>query len=140
MPGNNNGTQIRAWIPDDQYGVIRELAAARQVSISQIVRELIAAGLQDDAHQQAAQESLKAVTSALDHLERLLFFTAQNSAYSAVSAERAGEAAAAKLFPNNSERAAEAVESTRGKIMGIIHERIRKALRGPKPQVEEGED
>jgi len=44
MPGNNNGTQIRAWIPDDQYGVIRELAAARQVSISQIVRELIAAG------------------------------------------------------------------------------------------------
>lgn len=139
MPGYNEGTQIRTWIPDDQYSIIREFAAARQVSISQIVRELIATGFQNDAQQQAAKDALKSVTSSLDHLERLIFFIAQNASYTAVSGEKSGEAAAVKLYPHNPEQAAEAIQIARGEIMGIVHERIRKALRGPKPKLE-GED
>lgn len=90
--GANTGVQIKVWLPEEIYSVVRELAAATtEGNVSEVVRGLIAGCLQKDAHQQAAQESVKTVTSALDHLERLTFLIAQNTAYTAVSGEKSGE-------------------------------------------------
>jgi hypothetical protein len=126
-------TQIRTYVPDDQYGVIRELAAARRVSISQIVRELIAAGLQKDALDSAAAEAMETVTSALDHLERLLFFAAQQAALTAVGQEQSARMATRQAAPNDPERAQRLFDAAIGELQKIAHERLRQALHGRNP-------
>ncbi len=139
--GENLGTQIRTWVPDDQYGVIRELAAARQVSISQVVRDLIVSGLETDGQRQALDRSLQQVTSAIDHLERLTFFAAQEAAFSAIVNEKNYEALGQREAPGDPDEAAAIAKRFIGKIQGLVHERIRKALRGPnRLRKEAGED
>jgi hypothetical protein len=122
-------TQIRTWIPDDQYAVIREMAAARQVSVSQIVRELIARGMEQDA----GAASVRQVLTALDHLERLVFFAAQQAAVAATWDQEGYRSATRQKLPDDPDRAAALAEQMIGKMQGIAHERLRKALRGPNP-------
>ncbi len=138
MMGANTGVQIKVWLPEEIYSVVRELAAATtEGNVSEVVRGLIADGLQKDAHQQAAQESVKSVTSALDHLERLVFFIAQNTAAERVAAEKGGALKAKSSFPNDPEKAHEILMAGRGEIKMMANERVRKALHGPKPKLEE---
>ncbi|NMP24357.1 ribbon-helix-helix protein, CopG family [Sulfobacillus harzensis] len=124
-------TQIRTWVPNNQYAVIRELAAARQVSVSQIVREMIGAGLETDGQRQALDQALHQVTSALDHLERLTFFAAQEAAFAAIVQEKNYEVLGQREAPGNPDEAAAITKRFVGKIQGLVHERIRRALRGP---------
>lgn len=126
-PYEHNGTQIRTWVPDDQYGVIRELAAARQVSVSQIVRELIARGIES----QVDSDSLREIKSALDHLERLMFFAAQEAAFAAIVYEKNYEVLGQREAPGDPDEAAAITKRFIGKIQSLVHERIRKVLRGP---------
>lgn len=141
----HEGVQRKVWMPESLNTAVEKLAASTGQPISATLRELISAGLHADAQTAMATEqvtemmasALAPVVSRIDHLERLIFFIAQNTAYTAVAGERAGQAAAAKLFPNDPERAEEELRSARGEIMGIVHERIRKALRGPKSKVSE---
>lgn len=130
-------TQIRVWVPDDQYGVIRDLAATRQVSMSRVVRDLIVSGLQTDGQRQALGLALHQVTTALDHLERLLFFSAQTGAFLMVSKEQDYRAIANQNATDGAEAAQRAAEWI-GELQGIAHERIRKALRGPNQLRKEG--
>lgn len=132
-------TQIRTWVPDDQYSVIRELAAARHTSISQIVRDLISAGLQDDAHQQAACDALYAVTDSLEHLKRVAYYTAEAAGLLKISWEANARAQADQKYPNDPESALEAARGTLGKYKKIHFERIRKALKESKSPIEEEE-
>lgn len=160
---HGGSTQIRTWIPDDQYGVIREMAAGKHVSISQVVRDLIGTGLTCDAARGAGDllakqlegavatlraavtEAAKPVSqsadnigSALDHLERLMFFVAQTAAFISVINESTIEQQLRRLRPDP-DAADDLVNSWRGKHIKIAEERVSKSLRGPKPKLEAGE-
>jgi len=138
--GANTGVQIKVWLPEEIYSIIRELAAATtEGNVSEVVRSLIADGLQKDAQQQAAQESVKSVTSALNHLERLTYFIAENTAFSVAATETSAQSQAQRQHADNPEEAAQALATAIGKLQGIAHERIRKTLRGPKPKLTEKE-
>lgn len=137
----HEGVQRKVWMPESLNTAVEKLAAAAGQPISATLRELITAGLHADAHTAMATEqiaemvasALAPLVSRIDHLERLIFFTAQNAAYTAVVNERAGQAAAAKMFPNDPDRAAEWMQGVQGEIRGLVHERVRKALRGSNP-------
>jgi hypothetical protein len=139
MDDRHLGIQVRTWVPEDQFSIIRELAAGRQVSVSQIVRDLIATGLETDGQRQALDQALHRVTSALDHLERLLFFSVQANAFLLVSKEQDYRAIAGQKLAGPKE-ASELAAEWIGEIRGVAHERIRKALRGPNQLRKEVED
>lgn len=160
--GENLGVQIKVWLPDELYSVIREMAAGRGGNVSQVVRGLISVGLTHDAAESAndlvakrltegmaelraavieaakpVSKSADDVGSALDHLERLTFFIAQNVAFVAAANESSIEQILRRNYPNDRDAADEAVKTWFGKHQGIAHERIRKALREPKPKLDE---
>lgn len=105
MMGENAGVQVRIWLPDEVYSVVRELAGAHtDGNVSHAIRTLLQRGLQKDALDSAAAEAMETVTSALDHLERLVFFTAQQAALTAVGQEQSARMATRQTAPNDPER------------------------------------
>ena len=79
--GDHDGIQIKVWLPESMYSTVRELAAAHtDGNMSQAVRVLLQRGLEKDALEEAAQAVVDRVTSQLDHLERLAYFAAVESA------------------------------------------------------------
>ena len=138
--GANTGVQIKVWLPEAIYSVIRELAAGKtEGNVSEVVRDLIAAGLQDDAHQQAARDALYAVTDSLEHLKRVAYYTAEAAGLLKISWETNARAQADQQYPHDPESALEAARGTLGKYKKIHFERIRKALKESKSPIEEEE-
>ena len=134
MMGENSGVQVKVWLPDEVYSVVRELAAAHtDGNVSQAIRTLLQRGLQKDALDSAAAEALEAVTSALDHLERLVFFTAQQAALTAVGQEQSARMATRQAAPNDPERAQRLFDTAVGELKKIAHERLHQALHGRNP-------
>jgi hypothetical protein len=137
----HEGVQRKVWLPEPVNTAVEKLAASQNQAISATLRELIQAGLRDETRNEAAVQQvteiladvLQPLVTRVDHLERLIFFIAQNTAAERVTAEKRGEAVAQERFPDHPERAAEAVRLARGEIQMLVHDRIRKALRGRNP-------
>jgi len=123
--GDHSGVQIKIWLPESTYSVVRELAAAHTSgNVSEAVRILLKRGIAKDALDVAAQEVIDRVTSQLDHLERLMYFAALESARTAEGIDAATVASGAKP------EAVEKMLETR-KLRAIA--RLRKALQGRNP-------
>ncbi len=147
MPNDDRheGVQRKVWMSETLNTTVEKLAASTNQSISAVLRQLISAGVQSEAQNEVmAQKMAEAITAALmpltsrvDHLERLNFFIAQNTAAERVAAEKGGEAAVKRNFPNDPEKAHEVLMAARGEIKMMANERVKKALRGPKPKPEE---
>ncbi len=134
MSDRHEGVQVKIWLPENTYSIIRELAAAHtDGNVSQAIRTLLQRGLQKDALDSAAAEAMEAVTSALDHLERLLFFAAQQAALTAVGQEQSARMATRQAAPNDPERAQRLFDAAVGELQKIAHERLRQALHGRNP-------
>jgi hypothetical protein len=130
--GEHQGIQIKIWLPESIYSVVRELAAGHTSgNISQAVRVLLQRGLEKDALDAAADEVIGRVTSQLDHPERLLFFTAVEAARTAGVMDEATRQQTADK-PKVGERVIE------GRRLKAIQQ-IRQALRGPNA-VRQGEN
>ncbi|MCL4351167.1 MAG: hypothetical protein M1318_00740 [Firmicutes bacterium] len=141
----HEGVQRKVWMSETLNTTVEKLAASTNQSISAVLRQLISAGVQSEAQNEVmVQKMADAITAALmpsvsrvDHLERLTFFIAQNTAAERVAAEKGGELKAKSNFPNDPEKAHEMLMTARGEIKMMASERVRKALRGPKLTEEE---
>jgi hypothetical protein len=122
--GQNLGVQIKLWLPESIYSVVRELAAATDGNVSEAVRILLKRGIGKDALDIAAQEVIDRVTSQLDHLERLVYFAALESARTADGIDDATIDSGAKR-----ETVAKMLETR--KLRAIT--RLRQALHGRNP-------
>ncbi len=132
--GQNLGTQIKIWLPESMYSTVRELAAAHtDGNISQAVRVLLQRGLERDALDNAAAEVVHRVTSQLDHLERLLYFTAQQAAMDFASTERTTEITAKQMAGQDAAKAQAIVDRTMAYLRETATERVRRALRERNP-------
>jgi len=131
--GRNLGVQIKLWLPESTYSVVRELAANRtDGNVSEAVRILLGRGIDRGAPDRAAQTVLDRVTAQLDHLERLTYFAALEAARTAEGIDAATVDSGAK--PETVEKMLE----TR-KLRAIA--RLRKALHGRNPELTgNGED
>ena len=151
----HDGVQIRVWLEDKPYSLIREMAAAQHTSVSQIVRDLVSAGMQRNvdidgvtaplvdavtaastAQVQPLIEQQHTLSSQIAHLERLVFFIAQNTAFSLAATEDGARAQSRRNHPDDAEAAAQSFNSAIGKLQGLAHERINKALKGSRPIIE----
>lgn len=123
--GQNSGVQIKIWLPDSTYSVVRELAAAHtNGNVSEAVRILLKRGIARDALDDAAEAVIDHVTSQLDHLERLAYFAAVESARTADGIDAATIDSGAT--PDAVKKALE------GRRLQAIA-RLRKALQGRNP-------
>lgn len=130
--GDHSGVQIKIWLPESTYSVVRELAAAHtDGNVSEAVRILLKRGIAKDALDIAAQAVIDRVTSQLDHLERLMYFAALESARTAEGIDAATVASGAKP-----EAVAKTLEAR--KLRAIS--RIRKALQGRNPARSDGDE
>ena len=89
MTVETNGLQIKVWIPQDFYDLLRARSARFHTSVAQEARKLMQAG----RTQIKPSETLEAVVADLDrylrlHLEPLAFIAAMDSAYDAASWHR----------------------------------------------------
>lgn len=149
MPAEDrhDGVQRKVWIPESLNQTVEKLAASSGISISGVLRQLIADGLHREAQSEAAtaqiidmlSSALQPLASRIDHLERLLFYTAQSAGIMAVNLEVSAKQQAQKAFPNDPDRAEDVAQSTVGKMQKMAHERLNKALRGPRPTLEEAD-
>ncbi len=143
----HEGVQRKVWMPEDMNTTVEMLAASGRKPVSAVMRELMAAGLQSEAQNTVvAQQMADAITTALtplltriDHLERLVFYTAESAGMAAENLVYSAQKQGQKLHPDDPEQAAEVVKNTIGRYQSMTHEKIRKALRGPKPKLEEAD-
>ncbi len=141
----HEGVQRKVWMPDDMNTTVEMLAASGRKPVSAVMRELMAAGLQSEAQNEAMvlkmaeaiTTALMPVMSRLEHLERLVFYTAESAGLAAENLVYSAQKQGQKLHPDDPEQAAEVVKNTIGRYQGMTHEKIRKALRGPKPKLTE---
>ncbi len=140
----HEGVQRKVWMPESMNQAVEKLAASTGQPISATLRNLIAGGLAKDADLSnitaMVEALLQPVMSRLDHMERLLFFIAQNTAFSVAATEDGARAQARRNHPDDAEAAAQSFDSAIGKLQGLTHERIRKALKGPRPTTEEWQE
>jgi len=130
--GQNLGVQIKIWLSESTYSVVRELAAAHtDGNVSEAVRILLKRGIAKDALDIAAQEVIDRLTGQLDHLERLMYFAALESARTAEGIDAATVDSGAKP-----EAVAKMLEAR--KLRAIA--RLRKALQGRNPARSDGDE
>ena len=130
--GDHSGVQIKIWLPESTYSVVRELAAAHtDGNVSEAVRILLKRGIARDALDIAAQEVIDRLTSQLDHLERLTYFAAVESARTADGIDAATIDSGAT--PDAVKKALE------GRRLHAIA-RLRKALQGRNPVLSADDD
>ena len=141
----HEGVQRKVWMPESMNTTVEMMAASASKPVSAVMRDLMAAGLQGEAHSEAALQHtaevlvgiLEPLLSRIDHIERLTYFIAENTAFVFASTESTMQLQAKRMHSDDADAASQSLATGMGRLQGIAHERIRKALRARKPKVEE---